>query len=535
MKYLLLILALFLSMPCTATTYYISYSSGSNANNGLTKGAAWKSHPYMQSAAGCGGALPTYAHSAGDIFIFKQGDSWPKACFDMVIAAGGSNGNPDQYTYDASWGTAGGTTGNAGQAVGVYQFTAGGSAISGTDTRNRFVYDNGNNYVTFNGVEFTGMLASTCPNYGDCFMVQIEASTTNFILSNCYAHGWTHSGAATDPLFVMVGGTSSPFNTNSKLTGCVIDGVNSGGAGVSDSGGTTYSIPLADNNIIRNLTNGLLCSINCIIHDNFIGPINVSFDAGNHENCIEPIQLGSSGTSTNYIYNNVFHDCTAVGLLTQGAAPAAGAEVDYIWNNVAYLGSQGAVTPFKFDSVSTSNTSSAVYAYNNTIYGGASVCMSTTNRGNGNYATLDIRNNHCINTSGGGTAACGAGGNLITLGITGTSCTISNNKIETSAGNYASPPAGSSAPPPYGYAPANSSAGTVGFGVNLNSLATGNLATLANDTTYGDYRGVSTRGGGACTPSAGVQGCWDAGAYMFSEAATAFGTGIGIGSGIAIH
>src|SRR4029077_6086556 len=107
------------------------------------------------------------SHSAGDQFIFKQGDSWPNAGFEMTIQNGGPPGNPDVYTFDPPWGARGGTTGNLGQAVGTYQFTAGGSVINGSSGLNRFVYDNAHDNITFNGVEMTGMTWSNAGSFGN--------------------------------------------------------------------------------------------------------------------------------------------------------------------------------------------------------------------------------------------------------------------------------------------------------------------------------------------------------------------------------
>src|ERR1019366_6702102 len=331
-------------------------------------------------------------------------------------------------------------------------------------------------------------------------MVNLETSQY-VIVSNCYAHGWTHSGATSDVLVVVYADVASPYNPGSRMTGCVIDGANSGGTGVADSGGATYALQNADNNIIRNLTNGLIVGYNSTVHDNLIGPINTSFDAGMHENCIEPIGMG-----TNYFYNNVWHDCTAVGILTQGGAPSSVAEIDYLWNNVAYVGSVSSPPiPFQFDSVSTNMAGSAVYAYNNTIYSGAGVCMRTVNRGNGNIGTIDLRNNHCIT----------ANGTFIAPGVTGNTHINANNLVDTSATNYNSPPSGN--PPPRAYSPSSSSADTIGYGQNLSSIATGSLATLADVTTYGGYGPVTSRGGSSCTPTPGTPGCWDAGAYLFGS------------------
>jgi hypothetical protein len=414
---------LILVVACTvhAASYYISFSSGSNSNNGTSTSTPWKSHPYMQAGSGCtgSGSAPTYSHSAGDQFIFKAGDTWPNACFQMTIAAGGSSGNPDVYTYSNSWGIPGGTTGNTGQVVGAYKFDAGGSLITGGGV-NRFIYNNGNQYVTINGLELTGMTwGSGTPAYGNGFGIHI-VTTQNFIVSNCWMHGWTHPGATVDLFAGVVGNGGTPFNAGSRVTGCVFDGM-----GASDSGEAVYAIPLLDNNIVRNMSNGLLTGMNARVYNNQIGPINASFDATDHENCIEPIVLPAGQTSTNYIYNNYSHDCTAVNILTQGAPPSSGAEVDYVFNNILDAGSTvSPPIPLQFDSISTSNSSSQVYAWNNTILSGSNPCLRTADRGNGNFGVLDIRNNLCV--SGTNTLAL--------LQITGNTVTNSNNVTGTTSG-----------------------------------------------------------------------------------------------------
>jgi hypothetical protein len=494
-------LSFFVFAGCaSATTYYISFSSGSNANNGTSQSSAWKTHPYMQTASGCTGtgAAPSYSHSAGDQFVFKQGDSWPNACFDMTIQSGGSSGKPDVYTFDPAWGTAGGTTGNLGQAVGTYRFTAGGSVIHGSDGWNTFIYNDNNNYITFNGMEMTGMTWSGDGGaYGNVQGFSLFQSTF-VIISNIYAHSWTHPGATGDALDWVVGEGNSPYNAGTRVTGSVFDGANSGGPGVADSGSATFAIPLLDNNIVKNMSNGLLTSANAVVHDNLIGPINQSFDKSDHENCIEPIDMPAGATTTNYFYNNVWHDCTAVGILTQGAAPTSGAEIDYLWNNVAYVGSVSSPPiPMQFDSVSTSLSGSQVHAWNNTIYGGNGVCMRTVDRGNGNFGVLDIQNNHCISDQG-----------TISLGPSGNTYKNSNNVLMSLATAASQGYTSSEA---YAYSPTSASNGTVGAGLNLTSLASASFATLVSDTPYVGVRLTKGR------PSTGA---WDAGAYEYSTSGT---------------
>lgn len=490
---LMVFLGIFLFAGCaSATTYYISYSTGSNSNNGTSQSTPWKTHPYMQKSAACtgSGSAPTYSHSAGDQFVFKQGDSWPNACFDMVIQGGGSAGNPDLYTYDPGWGTPGGTKGNTGQNVGVYEWTGGGSVIHGSDGFNKFVIDNGSDWITFNGVALNGMQAPGTGSFGNDQGIDIQSSS-NVVLANCYIHGWTHNGASSDQLLWFVGhdGGSSANNVGSRLTGCVIDGAGAG----SDSGAVTWKIPISDNNIIKNIPNGLLTGANSSIHDNIIGPMTTDFDSGNHLNCIEPITFISGGTSTNYIYNNVFFGCQEAAILAQGVG-GNGSEVDYVWNNVGYVGSASQLPAalFQFSSYET-GSNSAIFAFNNTAYGGSSVpCFRTLSQGGPKFATLTLVNNHCISDSG-----------FIDNGLGGNAGTIGNNVTMTVSQASSQ---GFTASGAYAYAPTSKTAGTVGAGTSLASLATGNLATLLNDTTYGGTRSTQARSS---------SGAWDAGAYQF--------------------
>ena len=92
---------LFYTHSAHAATYYIDYSSGSDANTGLTKSSPWQHQPYMKGFTG------TYTHQAGDVFIFKGGVTWAYSATDPIfpieIQQGGASGNPDQYTVDKTW------------------------------------------------------------------------------------------------------------------------------------------------------------------------------------------------------------------------------------------------------------------------------------------------------------------------------------------------------------------------------------------------------------------------------------------------
>ncbi len=80
-----------------AATYYIDYENGLDSNNGTSTETPWKICPGMNGFAG------SYAHSAGDKFIFKGGVTWPAAALPLTIGYSGENGNVDVYTSNKTW------------------------------------------------------------------------------------------------------------------------------------------------------------------------------------------------------------------------------------------------------------------------------------------------------------------------------------------------------------------------------------------------------------------------------------------------
>jgi len=104
-KILLIILCLlaFTGLGNTAT-YYIDYNAADDSANGTSTATPWKRVPGMTGFAG------SYSHSAGDVFIFKGGVTWPKAVLPFNIAYSGSAGNQDTYTVDQTWYTGGSYT-----------------------------------------------------------------------------------------------------------------------------------------------------------------------------------------------------------------------------------------------------------------------------------------------------------------------------------------------------------------------------------------------------------------------------------------
>src|SRR5690348_10733218 len=179
----------FAGLPAAAQagrTFYIDYAGGSNFNNGTSKSTPWKTHPYMQSGSGCteSGSAPPYTHLAGDQFIFKGGVTWPAACFEMSIPAGGTSGASDYYGVDKTWFSGGSWARplfDMGQAVptGTHVIVAT-SSFAG--------------YTTFDGFEIAnqGLNLNTCSSCDDAynFAAVGTASIPGVLIENGYIHDW---------------------------------------------------------------------------------------------------------------------------------------------------------------------------------------------------------------------------------------------------------------------------------------------------------------------------------------------------------
>lgn len=478
--------------PARGASYYISYSSGSNSNNGTSEMTPWKSHPYMSSASGCAGSPHAYTHSAGDVFTFKQGDSYPNVCFPFTFVAGGSSGNPDIYTYDPTWGTAGGTTGNAGQSVGTYQFNAGSAVIGSGSICNNFLdfQTNSVSNVIFNGAELVNYLYSTSSSCvhgtSENHMMENYQSTGN-TLENLYIHGWSHGSSTSDSMCVLCGYNTGGTSAGTCLVGSVIDGASDSGT----SGEAVFATPCAHDDIVRNMSNGILPNEPALVYNNKIGPINTSFDASDHSNCIET--LGPySGSGTSYIYNNY---CAAgsEALVILGGNDTSGPAIYYAWNNVLDMGASSAHPNVP---IILMGTATAVHGWNNTIVANPSGDACVENQGT--YGTIDWTNNFCIDSKG----------SFDQNGVSYPNNTLMTNSAATSVGLSASQT--------FAYQPTSSNCGgasqcPVGAGSNLTSSATGPLVSLARDTTYGGVRSTNAR------PNSGS---WDDGAYEFTTGPT---------------
>lgn len=127
---LLLFIALFLgALPASATTYYVSSSTGSDSNNGTAKGTPWA---HVKGMVGASGNASSHTPAGDDIFVFMGCDSWTNGVFPVAVTWSGTSGHPIAYMADKTWYN----TSVCPSAWNRPKFDAGGTPIA---THNNFV------------------------------------------------------------------------------------------------------------------------------------------------------------------------------------------------------------------------------------------------------------------------------------------------------------------------------------------------------------------------------------------------------------
>ena len=465
----------FVSLPATAQTsrtFYIDYASGSNANNG-TISAPWKSHPYMQSDAGCTGtgSAPAYSHQAGDHFIFKGGVTWPAACFQLSVTSGGSSAASDYYGVDLTWSSGASFT--------------------------RPVFDMANNtpagysfikaraqYIVFDNLELKRMkIVSGVGECNDANMDLGTAASGYITVKNMYIHDWTittlvsgstsHGSGA-----ICQNGASGPINVDTVTM---------------DDAATTAPVPFGA--CFRNL--GEIKNSDCEhtgegevglfgpIHDNTFANINgnavAKYDSVNHTNILE---IGAGETVA--IYNNVIHDnSSGVTIYVCGKGS--------IYNNVFWRNyNQFIKLSGQPGGVCGSNTSSDVMnVYNNTAdCSNGSNCFGTDAKGT-LAGTVNLENNHWITN---GAAVCVGTSNCSAIATFNQANNVTMSTSTATSEGYTTL---------NWYIPTSSSGGTVGRALDLANLCSGGLGALCSDRLH-----------------AARLTSWDVGAYEFGSQTT---------------
>jgi len=97
MKTLLLLLLLSFASVAHSATYYVDYTAADDSASRTTKSTPWKRCPGMVGFSG------SYSHTAGDVFVFKGGVTWPASVLPLIIGYSGAAGHTDTYTVDQTW------------------------------------------------------------------------------------------------------------------------------------------------------------------------------------------------------------------------------------------------------------------------------------------------------------------------------------------------------------------------------------------------------------------------------------------------
>jgi len=546
-RFFLLLVLVTASLSAFAGTYYIDCVNGSDSANGTSTTTPWKHDPYMTGFTG------SYSHKAGDQHIFRGGITCPASYLPLAPSVSGASGSQDYYGVLTSWYTGtnsgkvntSGTTvqwasGNAFQMNGSwaggaitingtsytiasvtspYQLTLTSSAgtqtavaysnslfvrpiLQGSDSAtNGISTGSGVSYVTFDSIEISGVVVTT--NTSSTGSVLIGGATNgNITLENMDIHNWFLGSGMTDNsgdgggIYAAVYGGLSPVNMILENSN-VGDPENGGNIGACTRGIQTIA-----NNYLHDCSQACLhgCSL---VHDNVVNNVGNTFDGTTHTNgfysdCFD--QACSSGltTATAYIYNNYIMNmqensgATAI-YPNPGTAGVSGTVTYYIFNNVVSSSGTGAVSQIA-DEIdpydASSGLTSVVHDWNNTyqvIAGGT--CVNVVSRSPA-LTSVDVKNLHCISTSGTATNLSAAGSN--------TSSNILLQSVATANGQgYAAP----------NWMPTSSTASTVGAGTNLTANCSSTLSGECTSTSLG-----ATLVGGARPAS----GNWDEGSYLYS-------------------
>ena len=451
----------------SAGTFYIDYSAGSDAAAGTAKATAWKRAPFMKSFGG------SYSHAAGDRFIFKGGVIWPVSCFQMKITAGGSAGNPDQYTTDPTWYSGASYT----RPIFDFQHTTVGPGW----TYAAGVLVEGVSYVTFDGLDLPNFRAPLhavggVSTWGSAAICLNNAS--NFTLTNCIVRDWDQPTVTTAQGVEWFGGGAIirvNSGTGNLVTDCVfhLDNV------TQRTGTACWNIPIVQYSTFRSVPQCVMSAQ--LVHDNqFLDTPNPHYISGDpvpHANVI----YCHDGLTC---YNNLINGAGGIAQVIYGNPGFSGANTWLIYNNTVLNVAQPCIA---IETEGSNSAGAQAKLYNNTLLGpgGGGYCIRTVPRGNGPVANVDYRNNHLITS---GTPFSNEAG-VTTL-------TTQSNLVQTVTQASA---AGYTAAQVNPLSPIDATKPTVGTGTNL-------TAVFVTDRL------------GVARPSSGV---WDIGSYQFATDAEA--------------
>lgn len=509
---------LLLTSGAWATTYYIDWGNGADTNDGLTKATPWKRVPGMR---GCSDNCAAYqtAHpsstdtsTAGNQFILKGGVTWPLSTLSWEWKWGSGTGL--EAGVNAIYIGAGDKTWYTGGAWSRPILDAQGGTPAISPNGSYLMLRAYGNYLIIDNIEFKGL--AQLMNYDPIWPGMLGIGTSSYSggeVKNCYFHGWSHGGTATnDGIQILASpGLNDGHDMNLRIHDNVFDGSDTTGdmaVAYRGSAGHFY------NNYIGDVPNGVCCYSVGNVWGNTFYNIGVhrtkdctlingftnfpSFDCNQHMQSYEA--YGPGGT---IVYNNLIQNSGGGGTILLYPNTT---DVDYIFNNVV-INDLNQTLQLSSNNLTSGNTAGFV-VFNNTFQAPSNNSAILVNGPSGavSVSFMTARNNHLIATNP-----------SVNLGHSTTK--IDTNEIEQTNAQATSAGYVSTSTYPY-YPPAGGA--TVGTGMDLHTLAASipsttisDAATAAlSDTTLGvEYDAVNHRIIGPKKTSV-VRGTrWDVGAY----------------------
>ena len=511
-----LALLIFLAAASAAhaqTIRYVDFSGGSDTWDGTAKThttgtvGPWKSSPYMQSGAGCsdnGGSHLGYTHTAGQQIIFKGGVTWPAACFQMSIPAGGNSSASDYYGVDKTWFAGGSWTrplfdmANTKASAGP-QITIHGS------------------WITLDNLELARLKITRGTGAG-CTDSSIAANNgfagqTGVLIENLLIRDWTMDVA---DFSFYTHQTGSICQSSGSIS--TIDSVTMSDQNTTFVDGSSNKLPFGacfeNEGEVKNSTchyvaegaNGRFGPDHDSEFSNMDGTAVANYAAtisggkcfGNPTNCTHTNVLRDSGTSAGEgaIYNDLIYNNSSG--VTIFPCPATSIYNNVMWNNAnasIFLLTDTGDCPGL-------TTSSVGNIYNNTVdCSNGNNCLRVILKSPSVAMILNVRNNIWITNSS--TPTCYNGGGC---GNISASSAVDHNypMPTTEAGKFGFTAASK-------YKPTSSDSTVTTQAVNLTSICGGVLSVLCQDAT-----GAPWFGGSAVTrptPTSPATTNWDLGAY----------------------
>ena len=508
----LLFLLLLFPVSTHATTYYIDWGSGSDANSGTSKSTPWKRAPGMQGSADVVLAYETShtestnTDAAGDSFIFKGGVTWPNSCYSWVWRWGGGTGwvagtSAVYFGVDATW--------YVGTAWARPVFDAGGIDVTAntksspeTDNTMLRIYKSSGGYYTVDNLEFKGM-AHLDDN--EDRMLVLNANVGE--IKNCYFHGWTRGGTATQDNFRVIATSYDTESLDTMVHHNIIDGADSSPIPGDMANATKGYIGHFYNNYIANVQNVLTNSFVSYVWGNTIKNLATvdDFDTTAHHNMYQ--SYGGAGKKS-YVYNNYSSDVS--GGATYLLYPTD-STLFYIFNNIA-IGDLNQTLQLSSGELTTASNTAGFNIWNNTLQLDVSNDFAPINGSSSGYpvSVFSVKNNHII-----------ANNSTISDGVN--TAVESANLQQT---NSAASSAGYVDSSTYPYAPQTDTGSGVDVGDDLSSICDGLVdyapsypsVSCMSDTTAGvEYDSVNHVILGD-NRDAFLRGtAWDIGAYEYQQ------------------